>query len=50
MATGTVRQVIGTVVDVEFPQGNLPDLFNAVNIDLGGKPLVAEVQQHLGNN
>src|SRR3990170_6942764 len=50
MATGTVRQVIGTVVDVEFPQGNLPDLFNAVNIDLQGKLLVAEVQQHLGNN
>ena len=50
MATGTVRQVIGTVVDVEFPQGNLPDLFNAVNIDLKGTTLIAEVQQHLGNN
>ncbi|MFA7248879.1 MAG: F0F1 ATP synthase subunit beta [Dehalococcoidia bacterium] len=50
MATGTVRQVIGTVVDVEFPQGNLPDLFNAVNIDLKGGILIAEVQQHLGNN
>ncbi len=49
-ATGTVRQVIGTVVDVEFPSGNLPDLFNAVNIDLQGTTLVAEVQQHLGNN
>ena len=49
-ATGTVRQVIGTVVDIEFPQGQLPDLFNALNIDLGGKTLVAEVQQHLGNN
>ena len=50
MATGTVRQVIGTVVDVEFPQGQLPDLFNAVNIDLKGSILIAEVQQHLGNN
>ncbi|MGE3855703.1 MAG: F0F1 ATP synthase subunit beta [Dehalococcoidia bacterium] len=50
MATGTVRQVIGTVVDVEFPQGSLPDLFNAVNIDLQGSTLIAEVQQHLGNN
>ncbi|MBM4410974.1 MAG: F0F1 ATP synthase subunit beta [Chloroflexi bacterium] len=50
MATGTIRQVIGTVVDIEFPQGALPDLFNAVNIDLSGKTLVAEVQQHLGNN
>ena len=50
MATGSVRQVIGTVVDVEFPQGQLPDLFNAVNIDLKGSTLIAEVQQHLGNN
>ena len=38
------------MVDVEFPQGSLPDLFNAVNIDLKGNVLIAEVQQHLGNN
>jgi len=50
MATGYIRQVIGTVVDVEFPSGDLPDIFNAINIDLQGKTLVAEVQQHLGNN
>jgi F-type H+/Na+-transporting ATPase subunit beta len=50
MATGTVRQVIGTVVDVEFPNGELPELFNAVSIDLQGTPLIAEVQLHLGNN
>ncbi len=50
MAAGTVRRVIGTVVDVEFPSGDLPELFNAVNIDMNGETLVAEVQQHLGNN
>ncbi|MCB9482687.1 MAG: F0F1 ATP synthase subunit beta [Dehalococcoidia bacterium] len=50
MATGYVRQVIGTVVDVEFPSGDLPDIYNALNIDLQGTSLVAEVQQHLGNN
>jgi F-type H+/Na+-transporting ATPase subunit beta len=50
MATGYVRQVIGTVVDIEFPSGDLPDIYNAVNIDLKGEALVAEVQQHLGNN
>ncbi len=50
MAAGTVRRVIGTVVDVEFPSGDLPELFNAVNIDMNGTRLVAEVQQHLGNN
>ena len=49
--TGLVRQVIGTVVDVEFPDGNLPTIYNAVNIDIGGgATLVTEVQQHLGNN
>ncbi|HJM89295.1 MAG TPA: F0F1 ATP synthase subunit beta [Dehalococcoidia bacterium] len=51
MATGAVRQVIGTVVDVEFPPGDLPAIYNAVNIDMGeGTSLVAEVEQHLGNN
>ncbi|MSP21581.1 MAG: F0F1 ATP synthase subunit beta [Dehalococcoidia bacterium] len=50
MATGVVRQVIGTVVDVEFPSGDLPEIFNAVRIHMEGKPLMSEVQQHLGNN
>jgi F-type H+-transporting ATPase subunit beta len=51
MASGVVRQVISTVVDVEFPSGELPEIFNAVAIDLdGGKTLMTEVQQHLGNN
>jgi F-type H+-transporting ATPase subunit beta len=50
MAAGTVRRVIGTVVDVEFPSGDLPEIFNAVNIDMNGETLVTEVQQHLGNN
>ncbi|GMU41479.1 MAG: ATP synthase subunit beta [Chloroflexota bacterium] len=50
MASGIVRQVIGTVVDLEFPSGDLPGIYNAVNIDMNGKNLVAEVQQHLGNN
>ncbi len=54
MAKGTkgkVVQVIGTVVDVEFPAENLPDIYNAVEIDMGGgASLIAEVQQHLGNN
>ncbi len=54
MATGYVRQVIGTVIDVEFPTGDLPEIFNAVNVEMGDngstKTLVTEVQQHLGNN
>ena len=48
---GSVVQVIGTVVDVEFPAEALPEIYNALEIDVGdGKKLVLEVQQHLGNN
>jgi F-type H+-transporting ATPase subunit beta len=47
---GTVVQVIGTVVDVEFPPDNLPSVYNAIEIDKNGTMMIAEVQQHLGNN
>ncbi|HEU0075237.1 MAG TPA: F0F1 ATP synthase subunit beta [Dehalococcoidia bacterium] len=47
---GTVVQVIGTVVDVEFPPDNLPSVYNAIEIDKNGTVMIAEVQQHLGNN
>ena len=47
---GTLIQIIGPVVDVKFP-GDLPRIYNAIKIELeGGKFLVAEVQQHLGDN
>ena len=50
MAKGKVTQVIGTVVDVEFPPEELPALFNAVEIDTGGGKIILEVQEHMGNN
>jgi len=50
MAVGKVAQVIGTVVDVEFPPDQLPNLFDALDLDNGGENLVLEVQQHIGNN
>lgn len=51
MATGKVVEVVGAVVDVEFPPDQLPEILNAVEIPMGdGKTLVCEVQQHLGNN
>ena len=50
MAEGEVRQVTGTVVDIEFPPDELPGLFNALEIDMERGKLTLEVEQHLGNN
>ena len=50
MGKGKVVQVIGTVVDVEFPPDQLPTLFNALEIDNNGEKLTLEVEQHVGNN
>ena len=50
MAKGSVVQVIGTVVDVEFPPDELPAVYNALTIDNNGEKLVLEVEQHVGNN
>jgi F-type H+-transporting ATPase subunit beta len=51
---GTVVQVIGPVIDVEFPEDDLPEIFNALVLDdkTGAIEikLTAEVQQHLGRN
>ena len=50
MGTGKVVQVIGTVVDVEFPPDQLPNLLDALELENDGQKLVLEVQQHMGNN
>ncbi len=50
MGTGKVVQIIGTVVDVEFAPNELPNLFDALELDNSGENLVLEVQQHIGNN
>ncbi|MBA47206.1 MAG: F0F1 ATP synthase subunit beta [Dehalococcoidia bacterium] len=47
---GKVVQVIGTVVDVEFDQNNLPEIFNALELENEGERLVLEVEQHVGNS
>jgi F-type H+-transporting ATPase subunit beta len=46
---GQVRQVMGAVVDVQFP-GNLPEILNALETDNQGNRLVLEVAQHLGEH
>ncbi len=51
-AQGTVTQVLGNVVDIEFPVDSLPAIYNAVEIPMDGQelPLTLEVEQLLGNN
>ena len=50
MSKGNIVQVIGTVVDVEFPPDKLPNIYNALETDLEGDKLVLEVEQLVGNN
>ena len=47
---GKVVQIIGPVIDVKFAAEELPNLLNAIEIDLNGKPLVIEVAQHIGDD
>ncbi|MFJ1460206.1 F0F1 ATP synthase subunit beta [Nocardia wallacei] len=52
--TGRVARVIGPVVDVEFPRGAIPELYNALHAEISlpsvAKTLTLEVAQHLGDN
>ena len=54
MEMGFIKQVMGPVVDVEFPQGEMPAIYNALRVtnkSIGDKEdnLVLEVAQHLGD-
>jgi len=50
-ANGRVVQILGGVVDVEFPEGHIPELFEAIEVPREDKvPLILEVQKHLGGN
>src|ERR1700753_2873079 len=53
-AGGRVVRTTGPVVDVEFPRGSVPELFNALHADISykdlAKTLTLEVAQHLGDN
>lgn len=50
MANGKIVQVLGAVVDVQFSDGNVPSILNALTTQNDGKTLVLEVAQHLGEN
>ena len=51
MNKGKISQIIGPVIDLEFKEGELPAIYNAVTVKRDdGSELVLEVQQHLGEN
>ena len=54
LSKGRIVQVIGSVFDVEFPEGELPEIHYALKteVDMGGikKTVTGEVHQHLGGN
>ena len=57
MATGKIKQIIGPVVDIEFPAGQLPDIYNAIKINYSAEEnedkainVTMEAMQHLGND
>ncbi|MGB7217778.1 MAG: F0F1 ATP synthase subunit beta [Vicinamibacterales bacterium] len=47
---GKIVQIIGPVIDVEFEAGHLPKIYNALHVVADGIDVVAEVEQHLGEN
>jgi len=48
--TGNITQIIGPVLDIAFPEGKLPKVFNAITIANGSETVTGEVQQLLGDN
>ena len=50
MHKGVVQQIIGPVIDVRFDENHMPELLNAIHIDLNGKTIVAEVAQHIAHD
>jgi F-type H+-transporting ATPase subunit beta len=48
--TGFISQIIGPVIDIEFPNGELPKVYNALVVSSGDSSVTCEVQQLLGNN
>ena len=47
---GTVVQIMGPVLDIRFPEDQLPDLLQAIAVKNGDETIIAEVAQHVGDN
>ncbi len=48
--TGTITQIVGVVVDIEFAGGHLPAIYNALTVVIDGSPVTLEVAQHLSES
>ena len=48
--TGSITQIVGVVVDIEFSTDSLPTIYNALQTELDGKILTLEVAQHLSES
>ena len=48
---GNISQIMGAVVDVTFPDNQLPEIYNALEVDRGGneQKLTLDVAQHIGS-
>ncbi|MDD4121535.1 MAG: F0F1 ATP synthase subunit beta, partial [Eubacteriales bacterium] len=47
---GTIHQIIGPVVDIKFMPEEMPELLNAIHINMGDTEIVAEAAQHIGDD
>ena len=47
---GNIKSIIGPVVDIEFADGHIPEVYNAIEVKLDNKVVVLETQYHLGGN
>lgn len=47
---GKVVQIIGPVIDIKFDTDSLPNIYNAIEIKMDGKVIIAEVEQHIGDD
>ena len=48
-SVGMVQRITGPVVDILFDEATIPDIFNAINVEVNGEMFTLEVSQHLGN-
>jgi F-type H+-transporting ATPase subunit beta len=50
LKTGKISQIVGVVIDVDFPNDHLPDIYNALKLTVEGKEVIMEVAQHLSES